>query len=138
MRRFIFIIVLILTVSLVKAQNADAIVGKYHLPNKLDVEIYKMDGKYYGKIISLNGFEGGQTKDINNPDKSERSTPLLGKTILKDLEYDKENNEWVDGKMYGPEKGMVFNLKVTEVRKNEIEVVGSKFVMWRTLVWKKI
>lgn len=40
--------------------------------------------------------------------------------------------------MYGPEKGMTFNLKVTEMRDNEIVVVGSKYVFWKTLVWEKI
>ena len=40
--------------------------------------------------------------------------------------------------MYGPEKGMVFNLKITEMREKEIEIVGSKCFLWRTLKWEKI
>jgi len=40
--------------------------------------------------------------------------------------------------MYGPEKGMVFNLKITSIEKDEIEVVGSKYIFWHTLKWKKI
>ncbi len=40
--------------------------------------------------------------------------------------------------MYGPEKGMFFNLKVNEIRKSEIEVVGSKYLFWHTLTWQKI
>ncbi len=40
--------------------------------------------------------------------------------------------------MYGPEKGMIFNLKITEISQYEIEVVGSKYFMWNTLKWKKI
>ncbi|MCD4679962.1 MAG: DUF2147 domain-containing protein [Bacteroidales bacterium] len=62
----ISLIILLTSVSF--AQQDDIIIGNYHLPNKLDVEIFKNSGKYYGKIIALNGFEDGQTKDINNPD----------------------------------------------------------------------
>jgi len=120
------------------AQQADDVIGKYHLPNKLDVEIFKRNGKYFGKIIALNGYENGRTTDIKNPDKSKRNRPLIGMVLIKDLEYDQKENQWVDGNMYGPEKGMVLNLEVTEIRKNEIVVVGSKYFFWKTLVWKKI
>jgi uncharacterized protein (DUF2147 family) len=121
------------------SQNADDIIGKYHLPNKLDVEIYKVgNNNYNGKIIGLNGFENGQTTDIKNDDKTLRNKPLLGMVIIKGLQYNKETKEWTGGQMYGPEKGMFFDLRVTEMRENEIEVVGSKFLFWHTLTWKKI
>jgi len=120
------------------AQKADALIGKYRLPNKLDVEIFKENGKYYGKIIALRDFEEGQTTDINNPDQSKQNIALIGLQIINDLEYDIEENKWLNGKMYGPEKGMVFNLKVIEMKDNEIVVVGSKYVFWKTLVWEKI
>ena len=83
-------------------------------------------------------LKNGQTKDINNDNKNSRKKPLIGMLIIKGLEYDSEEKEWINGKMYGPEKGMTFNLKVTEIRKNEIEVVGSKYLFWHTLTWKKI
>ena len=124
--------------SMLFAQQADIIIGKYHLPNKLDVEIFETNGKYFGKIIALNGFEDGQQKDIKNPDRSQRNDPLLGKLIIKDLEYDKDEKKWINGSMYGAEKGMNFNMLITEVRANEITVVGSKFIMRKSLVWKKL
>jgi uncharacterized protein (DUF2147 family) len=121
------------------SQNPDKIIGKYHLPNKLDVEIYKVEkNKYNGKIIALNGFEDGQTTDINNSEESKQKNRLIGMEIIKGLSFDSDDKQWVDGEMYGPEKGMTFNLKITEMRENEIEVVGSKFFLWHTLVWKKI
>ena len=134
-----------LTISLITllssisfAQQADIIIGKYRLPNKLDIEIFKNNEKYFGKIIALNGFENGQLKDINNPDRSKHNDFLLGKVIIKDLEYDQEEKKWINGSMYGSEKGMYFNLKITEVRQNEIVVIGSKFVMRKTLEWEKL
>jgi len=120
------------------AQHADEIIGKYHLPNDLDVEIFKNNGKYFGEIIALNGYEDGQTNDIKNPDKSKHNEPLIGKVIINNLEFDKDEKEWVNGSMYGPEKGMVFNLKITEIRQNEVEVVGSKFFFWKTIEWERL
>ena len=134
-----------LTISLITllssisfAQQADIIIGKYRLPNKLDIEIFENSGKYFGKIIALNGFENGQLKDIKNPDRSQRNDLLLGKLIIKDLEYDKYEKKWINGSMYGAEKGLYFNLLIAEVRANEIAVVGSKFIMKKSLEWKKL
>lgn len=107
------------------------------MPNKLDIKIFKSKGKY-GKIIALNGYENGQTKDFKNPDKSKHNNLLLGKVIIKGLEFDKEDKEWINGSMYGPEKGMIFNLTITEIREKEIEVVGSKYLFWHTLEWTKL
>ncbi len=134
--KFLIIIILISTYAF--AQKSDDIIGKYHLPNKLDVKIFKYEGKYYGKIIALNGFEDGQKTDINNNDEDLRNKSLIGMVIIKDLEFDSDDKEWIDGEMYGPEKGMVFELKITEIRNNEIKVVGSKYFFWKTLIWKKI
>ena len=120
------------------AQKSDELIGKYRLPNKLDVEIFKENGKYYGKIIALYDFEEGQTTDIHNSDKSKHNDPLIGMQIINDLEYDSQENRWINGSMYGPEKGMTFNLKIIEMRDHEIIVVGSKLIFWKTLVWEKI
>ncbi|MDA3905660.1 MAG: DUF2147 domain-containing protein [Bacteroidales bacterium] len=119
-------------------QNPDVIIGKYRLPNKLDVEIFKQNGKYFGKIIALNEFENGQQKDINNSDQTRQADSLIGMLIIKNLEYEQKENKWLHGSMYSPEKGLIFNLKITENRDDEIVVVGSKYIMWRTLKWKKI
>ena len=132
------IYIIFFSLSFSFAQQADEIVGKYHLPNKLDVEIFKYKEKYYGRIIALNGYENGQKVDYKNPDKSKQKDKLMGKIIITGLEYDKEEKEWINGSMYGPEKGMNFDLKVTEIRQKEIEVVGSKYLFWHTLIWNKI
>ena len=139
MYKFKLVLVFIIFFSSVTyAQKADEIIGKYRLPNKLDVEIYKQHEKYFGKIIALNGFEDGMKKDEKNPDKSKRKDVLTGKVIIQNLEYDKDSGEWLNGSMYGPEKGMIFDLKITDVSQNEAVVVGSKLIIKKTLVWKKI
>ena len=120
------VVIFLLISSISYAQQANDIVGKYHLPNKLDVEIFKLNNKYFGRVIALNGWENGQTTDFKNPDESKQGELLLGKVIIENLEFNKKEKQWVNGEMYGPEKGMIFNLKVVEVRDKEIEVVGSK------------
>ncbi len=138
MKNLLTLLIIIFFTSVSFAQQADDVVGKYHLPNDLDVQIFKYNGKYFGKIIGLNKFEDGQTTDINNPEDNKQKDLLLGKIIIKNLEFDKDEKQWINGEMYGPEKGIIFNLKVTEVRKSEIEVVGSKYLFWHTLEWEKI
>ena len=120
------------------AQNADAIIGKYLLPNDLEVELFKQGDNYFGKIVGLNNYEDGETKDVNNWDSSKRNDPLLGKLIIKNLEYDAEEKIWVNGEMYGPDKGINVNLKITEVTETGIIIVGSKYIMRKTMAWKRI
>ena len=139
MKKTIILVIISMFVSLnIIAQKADDIIGKYSLPNNIDVEIYKRGDKYFGKIIKLHDFEDGQTLDIHNPDKSKRNKPILGMEIIKNLEYDAEEKLWINGSMYGAEKGLVFNLEITKYSKTEIEVVGSKYIFWKTLIWKRI
>ncbi len=132
-------ILIIFFASLTFAQKADDIIGKYHLPNNLDVRIYKTkSGKYFGKVIALNGFENGQTKDVKNSEKSKRKDLLLGKVIIRNLEYNVKEKKWTNGTIYGIEKGLTLYFEITKVGQKEITVVASKFVFWKTLVWKKI
>lgn len=131
-------IILILIANLIFAQQADDLIGKYHLPNDLDVEIYKSGGKYFGKIIALNNFRNGQIKDMENPDDSKQNDNLLGKIILKNLEFDTEDKQWLNGNIYSSEKGIIADFKVTNMRETEIEVVASKYVFWKTLEWQKL
>ena len=63
MKKSILIIILFISVTIF-AQQADDIIGKYHLTNGLDVEIFKDGNRYNGKIIALNDYP--EVKDIMN------------------------------------------------------------------------
>ena len=136
--KLVIVLILLLTAVTGFAQKPDDLIGKYRLPNNLDVEIYKKGDLYFGKIIALNNYEDGQTKDFKNPEKEKRNNLLLGMEIIKNLAFDSDEKKWIDGEMYGPEKGMFFHLKVNKIGEKEIEVVGSKFFLRRTLEWKKL
>lgn len=122
----------------IMAQKADDIIGKYNLPNNIDVEFFKKDLKYFGKIIKLNNFENGMKTDLNNPNKLKRNDLLIGKVIIENLEFNADEKQWINGSMYGAEKGLIFDFKITKYRDSEIEIVGSKYIFWKTLIWTKI
>lgn len=138
MKQILLVAVLVFFTSVIFAQQSDDVIGKYRLPNNLDVQIFKENNKFFGKIIALNNYEDGVTKDFKNPDKAKQNELLMGKVIIKDLEFDAEDKIWINGSMYGPEKGMVFNLKITEIREKEIVIVGSKYIFKKTLEWQKL
>jgi hypothetical protein len=130
----------------VKAWNppqGDEIVGRYQLPNQLVIEIFRSVDKqggneYEGKIVALNNFNEGQTNDVNNSDKKERMNPLLGKIIMEGLHYNSSEEQWVDGTMYAPDKGITINLKVISVNDSVAVAEGSKFLFSKSVNWMKL
>jgi uncharacterized protein (DUF2147 family) len=134
------VILLFLTLSSFKPidDSADKIIGKWILPDNIRIEIFKKNNKFYGKIIDLEGFNNEQTKDIKNPDKSRRNNELIGKIIISDLEYDSNLNQWINGTIYAPQKGIELNLKINYAKENELEAEASKLFFWKSIIWKKI
>ncbi len=98
--------------------NADAILGVWaNSSNRGHIQIYKQEGKYYGKIIWLKHpyDQTGKPKvDYHNPDETERNKQLLGLVMLRDFIY--ENEEWKGGKIYNPQDGKEYksNIKLTD------------------------
>ena len=91
------------------AQSGDAIVGKWINPSgEGQIQIYKKGNLYYGKLSWIkapNDEATGQPKtDINNPDKSLRTRPLLGLELLKDFKFDGED-VYEGGSIYDPKNG---------------------------------
>lgn len=103
----LFLIMFVSALSVFAGENPDAILGIWsNGTNKGQIQIYRQNGKYYGKIIWLakpNDEKGLPKVDKNNPDKRVRSKPLLGLIMLRDFKF--EDDEWVDGKIYNPDDG---------------------------------
>ena len=113
-----FAVPIILVASGFNYSNADAILGVWaNGTNKGHIQLYKQDGKYYGKIIWLHrpNDENGKPKvDKNNPDENARSKRLLGLIMLRDFKY--QDGEWTDGKIYNPDDGNEYkcNMKLKD------------------------
>jgi len=119
MKKIAILIICVFCVShLFAAFDADDILGVWaNSSNKGHIEIYKVDGKYYGRIIWLKHpfDQAGKPKvDFRNPNASERNNRLLGLIMLRDFRY--ENEEWKDGKIYNPQDGKEYRscIKLTD------------------------
>ncbi|HRW63071.1 MAG TPA: DUF2147 domain-containing protein [Bacteroidales bacterium] len=135
------IIALIIYGSLVSyhipLNKQDEIIGKWLMPDNLEIEMFKKDNLYFGKIVGLEGFNNGQTKDYQNPDKSKRNENLLGKVIIYGLKFDPYTQQWVNGKIYAPQKGITLDLVILKISNKTLEAKGSKLFFSKTILWTR-
>jgi uncharacterized protein (DUF2147 family) len=146
MKRSIFVFLAFFLSSLCSfSQNSpgDALAGLW-LPSsgKARVNIFKKEGKYYGKIVWLrepNNELGKPKMDKNNADESKRALPLLGYLLLKDFTF-KGDNTWEDGTIYDPENGSTYSCTIKMIDSNTLDVRGyiGLSVFGRTDTWKRI
>jgi uncharacterized protein (DUF2147 family) len=91
--------------------DADDILGVWaNGSNKGHIEIYKLNGRYYGRIIWLKhpyDASGKPKVDFRNPDENARNQRLLGLVMLRGFMY--EDDEWKGGKIYNPQDGKEYN-----------------------------
>jgi uncharacterized protein (DUF2147 family) len=126
-----------------QTDNGDAIVGVWETGNgKARVKITKSGNFYYGRIVWLkepNNEEGKPKVDKNNPDETQRQSPLLGLRMLKGFEF-KGSNLWEDGTIYDPESGSTYNCKISLQDDNTMNIRGFIGIaaLGRTDVWKRL
>ncbi|MEI8110706.1 MAG: DUF2147 domain-containing protein [Chitinophagia bacterium] len=137
---------LILVTGLFMQQNllatpSDDVVGVWlNSSGKGKIQIYKENGKYYGKIVWLREplNEKGQPKlDVNNPNTSQKSKPLVGAIILRDFDF--ADGEWNNGKIYDPENGKDYKCYMRLKDANTLNVRGyiGISMIGRTEVWTR-
>jgi uncharacterized protein (DUF2147 family) len=70
------------------------------------------NGTYSGKITWLedntNADGSSPRRDEFNPEASRQNRLLKGLTILTDLEYNREDQQWQNGLIYDPENGKTY------------------------------
>jgi len=140
---FSWVIVLLLINEVVAAQvNADDIVATWLTSGKepAKIQIYKSAGRYCGKITWLKYPEtnGKPRLDINNPDETKRSAPILGLVIFKGFRFD--DDQWEDGKIYDPETGKTYSCYLSLKDRNTLKVRGyfGISLIGRTEIWTKV
>jgi hypothetical protein len=125
MNRLLFIAILILVFPLSSIAQKQRIIGEW-ITTKKDAIITMYFGKgksedpdkIYGKISWLedpNDDSGKPLMDDENPDESLRNRTILGLTIIKDLEWEGDSDEWEweDGSAYDPESGNTYKFKAS-------------------------
>lgn len=125
------------------AQKADAILGKWINPSgEGQIQVYKKGTLYYGKLVWLkapNDEAIGQPKtDINNPDKSLQSKPILGLEILKGFKFDGDD-VYEEGSIYDPKNGKTYKCKMT-LDGNKLKIRGyiGISLLGRSEVWTRV
>lgn len=106
------------------------------------VEIYKENGKYYGKLVWLKfpiDEETGKPKlDKHNPDDELKKRPSKGIILMNDFEYDGDG-EWDDGEIYDPKSGKTYSCYMKLESMNKLKVRGfiGVSLIGRTTYWTR-
>ena len=125
-------------------QNPDDILGVWLNQDKdAHIEITKKGNQYFGKIIWLkfpNEEDGTPKVDDENPEEKLRSQPIKGLVIVKELEWDEDDNEWDDGTIYDPKSGNTYSCYTTIKEKDVLNLRGyvGFSLIGRTNVWTRV
>ena len=102
------------------------------------VEIYKKDGKIYGKVIEI--FNESKRDLLCSFCKGEDyNKPVLGLVIIKNMEEVKKGF-YKNGTITNPDDGKIYTcrLKLDEVNPNRLQVRGYISFFYRTQYWERV
>ena len=100
------------------------------------VELYKVDGKMYGKITYLYPREGREDNPKCTKCTDDRKNqPLVGLQIVRNLKWD--GAEWEGGTIVDPENGKLYTVKIwlDPSNSNTLNVRGYIGPFFRTQTW---
>jgi uncharacterized protein (DUF2147 family) len=99
------------------------------------VKIYERDGKVFGDIVQ-----------ILNPDKQNsvcskcegvlKDQPILGMTIINDMEKDDELYE--NGTIVNPSSGKTYTCRLKLLEPNKLQVRGYVAFFYKTQYWERV
>ena len=105
---------------------------------KSHVQIFKKGDRLYGKIVKILTDKGDDALCDACKGKK-KNQPVLGMTIIEQLEYDGER--WRDGKILDPENGNTYGCVVwtPEDKQNVLKVRGRHWTgLYRTQTWYRV
>lgn len=119
--------------------NSQSILGKWRTVDdetgeeKSIVEIYKKEGKVYGKIIEI--FDPSKRElPCKFCEGEDYNKPILGLDIIKDME--KENaNIFRKGTITDPQDGKTYDCRLKLENKNTLQVRGYIAFFYSTQYW---
>lgn len=126
-----------------QAHKADDILGTWLNEEATGkIQLYKENGKYYGKVVWLKEMNdkvtGKPRTDKENPVESLRSAPLLGLINMKDFSFDGKS-EWSGGTIYDPKNGKTYKCYIRFENPNKLKVRGyiGVSLIGRNTYWTK-
>ncbi len=117
----IYHLFVLLLVCAFNQPSADDVIGRFHAPDGVGkIEVYKRNGKYYGKAICCNM----ERKDIHNPNPELRNRTVVGLEFISDFEWDGKS-AYRNGKLYYPQNGATYDCVMwLENNNNTLKVRG--------------
>ena len=102
------------------------------------VELYKKDGKMYGKVVYI--YKRGKDGPHSLCDQCEgslKNKPVMGMQIVKNMSWD--GSEWAGGTILDPDNGKVYEAKIWIHPENhdKLNVHGYIGPFFRTQTWLK-
>lgn len=155
--KYLLLISLFLAAQSLFAVEADDILGVWKTATTENgysqVEIYKENGRYQGKIIYLSepnytdadikrygaGVVKGEPRtDMANPNKSKRKDPIQGLKIVSDFVL--KGNQWKNGRVYDPESGKTYKGKMWLNKDGSLSLRGFVGIsaFGRSTVWTRV
>jgi uncharacterized protein (DUF2147 family) len=104
---------------------------------KSHVEIYKRDGKIYGKVAQILDKNAPANPICKNCDGAFKNAPILGLEIIQGLE--KKGGVYKGGDILDPENGKTYTCKrwLNEKDTNQLMVRGYVAFFYRTQTCKR-
>ena len=135
-----FLLLVFISASSVMAQD---VTGKWKTIDdqtgdaKSIVEIYKKNGKVYGKIVDLINPQKKNAKCTECPG-DDKNKPLTGLVIIRGLE--KDGDEYNDGKILDPISGKLYKCYIALENPDRLKVRGyiGFAMLGRTQYWSRL
>ncbi|MGB5941945.1 MAG: DUF2147 domain-containing protein [Leeuwenhoekiella sp.] len=138
-----FTLTLILTLATVAGSFAQDVFGKWKTIDdetgeaKSIVEIYKKNGKVFGKVVEILNEDRKDAKCQDCPgDRADQ--PILGLEIIRGLE--KDDDEYEDGTILDPQNGKVYKCYIELESADKLKVRGyiGFSLIGRTQYWYRV
>ena len=118
-------------------------VGVWLHPNgRIQMEVAPCADELCAKLVwfkSPNDAEGKPLTDMNNPDPSLRSRPLLGLQVLHGLRPTTEGT-WAEGEVYNPDDGENYRARMSIQEDGTLRVRGYILdpILGHTTIWTRV
>ncbi len=86
------------------------------------------EGTFKGEVIWLKNpteEDGSEKLDKHNPDAELKQRKIMGLELLKNFEYDEDDEEWTNGTIYDPKSGNTYKCYMWfDGNPNKLQVKG--------------
>jgi len=130
--------------AIVAQNKADDVLGIWlNQDGDAHVEMFKRNGKIYGKLVWLkfpiDDVTGKPKLDKKNPDEKLKSRPVMGLEILTGFTFDGDD-EWTGGEIYDPKTGKTYSCYMAFDADKSLKIRGyvGISIIGRTTYWKRV